>query len=100
MAVLRGGTPAQSHLRAAQVERYDGQGIGELSGLGFLMPQRVDLDRVRRSYLRNTLASRHEGEKTKLEEIDVQFLADETRWSPERVRGKIAGDTGAPPGAA
>jgi cysteine synthase len=51
----------------------------------------VDLDRVRRSYLRNTLASRPVGTTEALEEVDVRFLADETRWSSKRVLREIAG---------
>ncbi len=47
----------------------------------------VDLDRLRRSYLRNVVASLPEG--SGLGEADVHFLADETRWSPDRVRKEI-----------
>ncbi len=54
----------------------------------------VDLDRVRRSYLRSALAARPEGppaEREPLQEVDLAFLAEETRWSVERVREEIDG---------
>ncbi len=49
----------------------------------------VDLDRVRRSYLRNALAAVPEAERGRLGEVDVAFLAAETRWTPSRVRESL-----------
>jgi cysteine synthase len=50
----------------------------------------VDLDRLRRSYLRNaweTLAARGAPvSDPALDAADLAFLAEETRWSPERVQ--------------
>ncbi len=67
-------------------------------GHGIVLPEHpeqiaavdVDLDRVRRSYLRHTLSTRPGDPTRALEQVDIRFLADETRWSPERVRGEIA----------
>lgn len=64
-------------------------------GESILVPERpeqvravdVDLDRVRRSYLHHALGTLPEG--TSLEDVDVEFLADETRWSPDTVREEI-----------
>jgi cysteine synthase len=47
----------------------------------------VDLDHVRRSYLRNAVAAAPEGGG--IEEADVVFLAEETRTSPDWVREVI-----------
>jgi hypothetical protein len=44
----------------------------------------VDLDRLRRSYLGNALDALPRGRS--LEEVDVDFLAVETRWSAAEVR--------------
>jgi 2-amino-4-ketopentanoate thiolase beta subunit len=47
----------------------------------------VDLERVRRSYLRNAVAGVDIAELT---DVDIEFLSDETRLSPEEVREAIA----------
>jgi cysteine synthase len=47
----------------------------------------VDLDHVRRSYLRNALAS--VPKDTQLDEVDLAFLATETRSTPESVKEMI-----------
>lgn len=47
----------------------------------------VDLDRVRRSYLRNVAGAIPDG--AELTDADVSFLAAETRWSELRVREEI-----------
>ncbi len=44
----------------------------------------VDLGRVRRSYLRNAVAGLSAG--TKLDTVDLEFLADETRTAPDYVK--------------
>jgi hypothetical protein len=44
----------------------------------------VDLERVRRSYLRRAAESLPAG--APLEPVDRAFLAEETRWSPDRVQ--------------
>ena len=44
----------------------------------------VDLERVRRSYLRHALEAVPEG--TRLEDVDIDFLAAETRTTPSWVR--------------
>jgi threonine synthase len=49
----------------------------------------VDLDRVRRSYLQHALDSLPAA--AALQAVDVDFLADETRWSAARVREEIDG---------
>jgi cysteine synthase len=47
----------------------------------------VDLDEVRRSYLRRALATLPAGARP--DDVDVEFLAAETRWSADRVREVI-----------
>jgi cysteine synthase len=47
----------------------------------------VDLERLRRSYLEHALAGAPPGRR--LEDVDVSFLAAETRWSTARVREAI-----------
>jgi cysteine synthase len=47
----------------------------------------VDLDRIRRSYLRNALDSLPGG--VALEPVDITFLAQETRWSEAQVQEVI-----------
>jgi cysteine synthase len=54
---------------------------------GQITTQEVDLDQVRRSYLRNALGSLAEG--TELEAEDLPFLAAETRWTMDRVEEVI-----------
>jgi cysteine synthase len=55
----------------------------------------VDLSRVRRSYLRHALASLPEGyDARRLGEVDLSFLAEETRTSPDRVREAIDATVG------
>jgi hypothetical protein len=44
----------------------------------------VDLDRLRRSYLRHALAALPGGGR--LAAADLAFLAEETRWSHEKVQ--------------
>jgi hypothetical protein len=48
-----------------------------------LRTQEIDLDRVRRTYLRNAAAAVPEGES--LSRIDIEFLASETRSTPSYV---------------
>jgi cysteine synthase len=55
----------------------------------------VELDRVRRSYLRHAQEALPAG--VRLGEADLAFLAEETRWSPDRVRevwNEVRGTTG------
>jgi cysteine synthase len=55
----------------------------------------VDLERVRRSYLRHAREALPAG--ARLAEVDVAFLAEETRWRPDRVRevlDEMRGTTG------
>jgi cysteine synthase len=55
----------------------------------------VDLERVRRSYLRRACEALPGG--ARVAEVDVAFLAEETRWSPDRVRevlDEVRGTTG------
>lgn len=47
----------------------------------------VDLDRIRRSYLRNALKTFPEGQE--ITEVDVQFLAEDTKTTMEYVRKVI-----------
>ncbi|MGI9592204.1 MAG: 2-amino-4-oxopentanoate thiolase subunit OrtB, partial [Myxococcota bacterium] len=64
-------------------------------GESILIPERleqvqavdVDLERMRRSYLQNALEAVPEG--TDLEDVDLDFLSAETRWSPAQVREEI-----------
>ena len=72
--------------------------VNRLQGIGF-KPMRgpydhvyewekdVDLDRIRRSYLRNALNTFSEGQE--VTEIDVQFLAEDMKTTAEYVRKVI-----------
>jgi hypothetical protein len=55
----------------------------------------IDLEDVRRSYLQHALESLPQGES--LSDIDLAFLAEETRISPTRVQeilNELSGKTG------
>jgi hypothetical protein len=47
----------------------------------------VNLDHVRRSYLRHSLETL--GRDEEITQVDVAFLAEETRWSEDRVRNYL-----------
>ncbi len=46
----------------------------------------VDLEHVRQSYMKNALAQVNPSELT---EVDLAFLAEETRWSRERLAQEL-----------
>jgi hypothetical protein len=49
----------------------------------------VDLDHLRRSYLRNAAASLADG--ATLSDIDYDFLAEDTRWPLDKVKENLDG---------
>jgi hypothetical protein len=52
----------------------------------------LDLDQVRRSYLRNAIGTLPPGER--LAQADIAFLADETRTTLDYVREVLGGNDG------
>lgn len=73
--------------RGDPVDNKPGERIVIPEHPGQITTQEVDLDSVRRSYLRNALGSLAEG--AELEAEDLRFLAAETRWTPGRVEEVI-----------
>ena len=81
--------------RAMGVEVRRGDPADDLPGQRIVIPQHprqvatrdVDLEEVRRSYLRNALAA--VAPEVALEPVDLEFLAAETRLSPSRLETVI-----------
>lgn len=80
--------------RANGIEVKRGNPRENIPGRNIIIPERpeqiqvidVDLDHVRQSYVKNALA---QVDPNDLTEIDVTFLAEETRWSRERLAQEL-----------
>ncbi|MDY2926891.1 MAG: PLP-dependent lyase/thiolase, partial [Eubacteriales bacterium] len=86
--------PQLSFARQNGIDIHFGDPADEVPGKSIILPAHpsliqvtdVDLDRVRRSHIKNAVGTH----KDELTQQDIQYLVDETNSSEEFVRGVIA----------